>query len=209
MDQTYLKSILNYDPETGKFTWAVNKPPRGKAGDIAGYHNGSGYLKISIAGKRYYSHRLAFLWMTGEFPSKVVDHINGNSLDNRWENLRSVTQKENGANTILAKGVRLRFGSWYARFANKHIGIFATEQEAITAYKKVKIKAAKLNPYLTNCDKPQQKIVRRYSHTVRTFQGKTLNQWAKELGMPQPTLHYKVVKQGIPLEKVILGVAPT
>jgi hypothetical protein len=208
MDQIYICSILNYDPNTGEFTWKVNRPPRGKAGDVAGYNNGSGYQKISIDGKRYYSHRLAFLWMTGKFPAKVVDHINGNRLDNRWENLRSVTQKENTANTTISKGVRRRYGNWQARFADKHIGTFPTKEQAVQAYKEAKINAAKLNPYLTNFGNPEQKIVRKYGHTVRTFQGKTLNQWAKELGMPQPTLHYKVVKQGIPLEKIVLGVAP-
>jgi hypothetical protein len=105
--QERLKEVLDYNPETGDFVWC-ELPRRGvKSGSIAGskHHNGWGnvYLRIRVDSKLYLAHRLAFLYMTGEMPDdgKEVDHIDGNGLNNSWENLRLVTRTGNSRNTKL------------------------------------------------------------------------------------------------------------
>jgi len=145
LSQEYVRSLLDYEPDTGLFRWKINRPPRGKAGAIAGHDNGAGYVIISIHGARRYAHRLAFLWMEGQFPD-IVDHINGCRWDNRWSNLRSVDHVTNMANIVGRSGIRHRYGRWYARYAGFHLGSFATEAEAAAARLGAEIVLAKLNP---------------------------------------------------------------
>jgi hypothetical protein len=203
MDQNTLKSRLDYDPATGIFRWRNNYPPRAKAGEVAGYNNGTGYIKISIAGKRYYAHRLAFIWVLGTEP-KIVDHLNGVKYDNRWCNLRSVTQTINGGNRLPCKGVRKRYGKWYARHANTHLGVFDTREEAVFAYTQAHQIAAGIDVCATRSELNLENVIgKRWSHNVITYQDKTLNQWAKILGIPQPSLHYKVTVQGISLQSIV------
>lgn len=94
INQAQLKQLINYDPETGIFTW-----PNGA---IAGGDDGQGYIQISVKNKRYRAHRLAWLYMTGQWP-KIIDHINRNRADNRWSNLREVTSRENNRNMGLRR----------------------------------------------------------------------------------------------------------
>lgn len=101
MNQEYLKSIINYDPETGIFTWRVKMGSLATVGKIAGSLHREGYVCIMILGKEYKAHRLAFLYMTGSFPI-VVDHINSIKDDNRWGNLRECTKLENAHNRKLS-----------------------------------------------------------------------------------------------------------
>jgi len=97
ISQEYLKSLLDYNPDTGVFTWIKSR--KGAAlGNVAGVVVWSGYRLIQIDRKTYRAHRLAFLWMTGSFPPKETDHINGIRNDNRWCNLRAVTGLENSLN---------------------------------------------------------------------------------------------------------------
>lgn len=94
-----LIKILSYCSETGKFTW-INppSPSKVKVGDVAGTMMSDGYRSITINSKMHKEHRLAWLYMTGEWPSKKMDHINRNRGDNRWANLRLATYSENTAN---------------------------------------------------------------------------------------------------------------
>ena len=120
LDQSYLKSILNYNPETGVFTNRITRSSRAKAGAVAGGVNSNGYRHIRIHNRLYKAHRLAFLYMTGEFPSNDVDHINGIRDDNRWKELRPVSKSENNKNTKKPKantsGV---MGVWWRKDINK------------------------------------------------------------------------------------------
>lgn len=98
--QDYIKDVLEYNPDTGVFAW--KKPRGGKfAGTIAGklvkQKSGYRYIDIKVNGKCCKAHRLAWLYMTGEWPEEI-DHINRDSTDNRWINLRDVSHEENTRN---------------------------------------------------------------------------------------------------------------
>ncbi len=94
-----LKELLSYDPETGIFVWAKLSGRRARIGDRAGSFNLSlGYRVIGIDGERHYEHRLAWLYMTGEWPSEDLDHENCDKSDNRFSNLREATDSQNLAN---------------------------------------------------------------------------------------------------------------
>ena len=94
-----LREILLYDPDTGEFSRRISTAAhRGKIGDPVGTLSDQGYLMISVKSKQYRAHRLAFLYMTGEWPSAQVDHVNGIRIDNRWANLRDVPQPINQQN---------------------------------------------------------------------------------------------------------------
>lgn len=204
MDQTTLKHILDYAPQTGVFTWRISRPPRGRAGSPAGYDNGSGYTKISINGMAYYGHRLAFLWMQGEYPD-IVDHINGIRNDNRWSNLRSVTQIQNGGNTTRGVGIRFRYGRWYARYSNIHLGVFDSRAEAEACYRAAKIAHAELDPTSARAEPVVAQKATRRAQPQRLYMGRTLSSWARELGIPQPTLHHRIHVQGMSFEDATKG----
>lgn len=150
MDQEYLKSRLLYSPKRGKFYWIL--PPKNKAnllGEEAGVEavaNNKKYYTIQIDGKKYKRGRLAYLYMTGEWPVEMIDHIDGDGTNDRWENLRSATVSENAFNhksrakkSSLPMGVReTGIGRYCARIGvNKRlitIGTFGTISEAKEAY---------------------------------------------------------------------------
>lgn len=99
--QDQLKKILKYDPETGCFTWLIQRSSRRKIGDKAGYLDPGRYVRINVQGHLHYAHRLAFLYMEGAYPKNDVDHINRSKSDNRWINLRKATRTENFFNRPL------------------------------------------------------------------------------------------------------------
>ena len=94
LTDTELKFILHYDPDTGVFKWTENAPKHVR-GKVAGTLNRSGYRMIGINKKVYLAHRLVWLYETGHFPKKHIDHINNDKDDNRLVNLREVTHQEN------------------------------------------------------------------------------------------------------------------
>ena len=143
-----LKKLLNYNPDTGAFTWVVNVGGRCgsriKAGSIAGTINSKGYRVINIKGSLHREHRLAFLFMTGSYPKYEVDHINRERCDNRWVNLRDVTHKDNLQNRIFVPKPVGRFGVYWDKCKglwkvtiplygkSKHLGYFKNKQDAIS-----------------------------------------------------------------------------
>lgn len=94
--QKKLKELLHYNPETGVFTWTSDAYYT-VAGKKAGWLS-QGYIRISIGGKNYLAHRLAWLYVYGEFPKDCTDHINCIGRDNRICNLREATNQENQCN---------------------------------------------------------------------------------------------------------------
>jgi hypothetical protein len=100
LTQEELKKHLTYDPDSGLFT--KNNSGGGIAkGSICGTKNAKGYIYIQICKKLHRAHRLAWLYMTGEFPEKHVDHKNGIRDDNRWINLREANPQNNQHNSKL------------------------------------------------------------------------------------------------------------
>lgn len=141
-----LRDLFFYDPDVGEF---IRK--RGvqgcMAGSVAGYIESRGYAKITIDGIAYRAHRLAWLYVYGEFPSMDLDHINWNKSDNRIENLRIVTCCENQQNAPIRKdntsGYRgVSFdkskGKWAASIAHKGVekklGHFGSAEDAGLSY---------------------------------------------------------------------------
>ncbi len=154
MNQAELKEQLHYDPCTGIFT-RLRTFRSVKAGDIAGHADHKtryGYIRISVCGASYQAHRLAFLYMWGYIPEEEIDHIDHNTGNNMWTNLRIVSHKENGknqkkytSNTSGITGVRQREnGKWRARiyFESKHIqlGDYINKEDAVSARKDAEIK---------------------------------------------------------------------
>ena len=95
-----LREMLSYDPETGEFRWLVKASKNTVVGSIAGSILGNGYRQIRMLGKQsFYVHRLAYLYMTGEWPPEQIDHVDGNPDNNKWNNLRISNQTQNMGNT--------------------------------------------------------------------------------------------------------------
>lgn len=154
-----LREKLNYDPETGVFTWR-HAGPRWCAGDVATKRMSHGYLRISLGGSRYLAHRLAWLYVYGVWPRPGLDHINGTVDDNRIANLRLADQRQNSANTRLnrrnktgRRGVffdpeRNLFCAQIRRNGKRtHLGRFRTMEEASAAY--VEAATATFGPYFS------------------------------------------------------------
>jgi hypothetical protein len=141
-----LRELLHYNPETGEFTWLAAPRAQRQAGDRAGFAN-NGYRLIGIAGHRYYEHRLAWLYMAGEWPPENIDHRDLDRANNRWTNLRLATYSQNAqnrpigkANTSGYKGVYWHKidEKWRAVIRvggrRKHLGLFNDKEAAHAAY---------------------------------------------------------------------------
>lgn len=147
---TRLRELLAYDPATGLFTWAANHGTKCRAGEVAGSDHGKGYIQIQLDGRNYLAHRLAWLYVTGEWPSHGVDHKHGNRSDNRWDELRAATNSQNQQNLRKARsrsltgllGVSRNGKRWKSNITlngvQKHIGTFDTPEQAHAAYIEVK-----------------------------------------------------------------------
>jgi len=171
LTQKRLKQLLDYNPETGVFTWLRRKqesfhnPSAGKRwktmfeGKPAGSVGWGNYVKLTVDGRYVRAHRLAFLYMEGDFPPDQVDHINGNPKDNRWANLRKATPEENSKNTKIGStnssgvvGVSLYASQnkWVASICHKsktiYLGYFDDFDDAVLARKE----AEKLYNYHPN-----------------------------------------------------------
>lgn len=138
-----LRDLVVYDPDTGAFTWRISRPGC-HAGDPCGRISRLGYHEIGVCGKLRRANRLAVLYMTGEWPDGVVDHISRDRADNRWANLRVGTHQQNCWNTGprgVVKGVSWdkEKRKWLAQAridgAKKNLGRFACIGEAIKAHR--------------------------------------------------------------------------
>ena len=98
-----LRELLDYDQETGRFTWKVRTSNRIQVGDQAGTRHGSGYLKIGVDGREYLAHRLAWLYVVGVLPRQQIDHRDGVRTNNMISNLRDVSNAVNGQNRRMPR----------------------------------------------------------------------------------------------------------
>jgi len=144
LTQAELKSLLHYNQETGIFTWL--KHNSGVSILKAGTNKGNGYIQISLKRKRYLAHRLAWLYVYGEWPKQQIDHINGIRDDNRIVNLRDVSRSKNLLNQnhsninkrnksgVVGVSYFPRDNNWVAQFmvngVTKYLGRYATVEEA-------------------------------------------------------------------------------
>jgi hypothetical protein len=141
------RKILSYDPETGLFRRLVRTSNRVREGEPAGgICRVHGYRTINVAGARVRAARLAWAFMTGEYPKGCIDHVNRNRADDRWVNLRLADHSTNGANMSVNRGnkaglkgvtttSRGRFvASIGVKGAVRYLGIFGTPQEAHERY---------------------------------------------------------------------------
>lgn len=146
LNQSEVQRLLYYDANTGAFTWRVKPCRRIRVGQPAGATNTAGYIVIGISGKLYYAHRIAWFYMTGEWP-RQVDHRDGDRSNNAWANLRLATHQQNILNAKLAKNSTSGFkgvswhraaGKWSAQIylngESKHLGLFTTAEDAHAAY---------------------------------------------------------------------------
>lgn len=149
---------FEYDEKTGILYAKIPKGTR-KAGDVVGGIHECGsklskkyYLRARFDGAFVYIHRIIYVIKTGKQP-ETIDHIDGNGLNNKWENLRSVPHRLNGknqqkhkTNTSGTTGVCYRkdSGKWRARIMVDdkmiNLGSFKNKEDAISARAEAELK---------------------------------------------------------------------
>lgn len=141
-----LRKVVDYDATNGGFIWKSVRYTKHAylIGRPAGGADGRGYHSINILKHKFKVHRMVWLWHHGESSRGMLDHINGDPLDNRIENLREATLAENVRNRArggaLATGVSQDAGGAFKariqtpELGKVYLGSFATEAEAAAAY---------------------------------------------------------------------------
>ena len=149
----YLAELFRYNPKTGLLLYRSNGK---EAGSAVFNRIGTWYRRVIVDGMIIYTHRVAWLLATGSWPEKQIDHINGNGLDNRFSNLRDVTEEINRHNfhrrqptmKALPVGVGHTKGRYHGAYSAKirdggrqvYLGRFDSAKEASEAYQKAKRK---------------------------------------------------------------------
>lgn len=153
MNQSKLKQLFDYN-EDGYLVWKINASTRARLGDLAGCINPStGYWQVVYNGKKFYNHRLIWVWNYGTEPPKYIDHVDGVRDNNKINNLRASSVSQNRHNSVkrktglsVYKGVTLvpSFNKWKARITIKGkqvlLGYFDSEIQAANAYNEAAIK---------------------------------------------------------------------
>lgn len=147
-----IRAILDYNPETGEFRWRFRRDRSAQwnshhSGNIAGSLDQRKYVRIGIGARSFKAHRLAWLYVHGEWPRGEIDHINGVCSDNKIENLRECSHGENHQNRSKHAGNKAGFmgvfrsstsDKWCAQISvngkQRHLGVFDTPRLAHEAY---------------------------------------------------------------------------
>lgn len=117
----FLFEYLRYNETKGEFTWIKRPNKNIHLHTRAGTKNSAGYRVISLFGKRYLEHRLAWFYVHGEIPEHEIDHINQIRDDNRISNLRQVTRSENQRNKTRKDSRVDEVGIWWCRRRKRYI----------------------------------------------------------------------------------------
>lgn len=117
----FLFEYLRYNETKGEFTWIKRPNKNIHLHTRAGTKNSAGYRVISLFGKRYLEHRLAWFYVHGEMPKHEIDHINQIRDDNRISNLRQVTRSENQRNKTRKDSRVDEVGIWWCRRRKRYI----------------------------------------------------------------------------------------
>jgi hypothetical protein len=139
-----VRSLFNYEPETGHFTWKVRRP-KIQIGARAGCLRQDGYREIMVNGSAYREHRLAWLYVTGAWPDFDVDHIDRNRSNNSWANLRQATRSLNCRNALHAgchqRKEDGRIMAYISGHDGKriHLGYFDTKEAGHAAYRQASV----------------------------------------------------------------------
>jgi hypothetical protein len=149
------KEFLDYNPDTGIFTWIKKPNKRIKVGQVAGRASGNGYVRIKFKHIDYYAHRLAYYMYHGVDPlENLVDHKYGDKSNNKIKDLRLATNPQNGMNRVNlpsnnnsgVMGVcwNKRLKKWQVQIivnkVYKYLGLFTNKEDAIKARKEAEIK---------------------------------------------------------------------
>lgn len=147
LELSQLKELLHYEPSTGWFTWLVQYNSRTAVSSRAGGIDQAGYRKIQIGGTQYRCGRLAWFYMTGKWPTFLIDHEDRDRQNDAWNNLREVNHSESTHNRMMPvgesglRGVKRGWANphrWEARIAvgyqRIHLGAFDTAEEAHAVY---------------------------------------------------------------------------
>lgn len=143
-DISLIRAVLDYDPDSGIFTWKAPKTAR-VMGCRAGHLKPTGYRVLRLFNKTYQESHIAWLWCTGGWPPEEIDHINCVRDDNRICNLREATRSQNQRNRRTRfnsrsgmKGVYPNAGGWQAYITVSgrriNLGCYVTKEEASAAY---------------------------------------------------------------------------
>lgn len=147
-----VRELLDYDPQTGAFTRKVRTAQRHQTGSRADFLITTGikvgYRRVSIDSQRFLAHRVAWLYVHGDWPAHQIDHLNCDRGDNRIANLRDVphavnmqnrrTPRTDNVNDCLGVVFMRSNGKWRARIQlagkGRHIGVYETKEAAHAAY---------------------------------------------------------------------------
>lgn len=147
LSQLELQRQLSCDPLTGEFTRLVKTSWNADVGDKAGNIVANGYWQVSVNNKAYLAHRLVWFYFKGYWPKEMLDHVDGNKLNNALSNLREATRSQNMRNVRLMKTNTSGFkGVSWSNAAKKwqvrckvlgkdnYLGLFESAEEASQAY---------------------------------------------------------------------------
>lgn len=156
--QERLRELLTYDSDTGVFKHKKTRKGA-REGSIAGSDNGKRQIRISLDGRLYLAHKLAWLYVHGIYPDDEIDHINRVRNDNRICNLRIAKHFENMQNFPVPKSNTSGFigvsfnknsGKWEAYIRTKgrkiYLGKFDSIHDAVEARKIAKRKHHTFSP---------------------------------------------------------------